>query len=222
MGLGNSPKCPVFPSLHPIDTPRDPLGPALAYTVAQAASGLPAASLPPATTTMRTHHLTRPASLALLAGALLCLLPAVASAGTGAPCSSSKAATQLSKCAGCSAMKTALKGCKAQVELEVLELRSGVVVRVEGEDEAAREAARQLGSLVWMAGAGDTLPAGSGEFCGHCADRTAALAAAERESAPTARGMLVVLTSEDAERVAWLKQDARQQREFLQGILDRP
>lgn len=156
-----------------------------------------------------------------LAGSLLLVAPTGALAGDGSSCSSTRAATQLAKCGGCVAMKTALKGCKAQVELEVLELKSGVVVRVEGEDEASREAARDLGAIVWMAGATETLPKGT-ELCSHCADRVASLGKAERESAPTARGMLVVLTSEDAERVAWLKQDARQQREFLQGILGRP
>ena len=157
----------------------------------------------------------------LLAGTLLLALPTAVPAGEGSTCSSSKAATQLAKCGGCVAMKTALKGCKAQVELEVFELKSGVVVRVEGEDDAAREAARELGQAVWMAGSGDTLPEGA-ELCSHCEDRVAALTGAERESADTARGMLVVLTSEDAERIAWLQQDARQQREFLEGILGRP
>jgi hypothetical protein len=140
--------------------------------------------------------------------------PSLAWAGEE-PCSSTKAAEDLLGCDHCYQLKSILGEIRgAELTIEVYDLDRGVLIDLEGTNEAGIEFVRAVVAEMWGLGTVSGVTS-TASYCDVCSYRSRKLQTVERDLASKDMGSIVVMTSLDDDLVQWLREDARTQKHLV-------
>lgn len=157
----------------------------------------------------------------LLTLAVLTLVTATpVRAGESRECPTSKAANDLLSCHHCQALKDLVTSAnQGSIKLVVHEMQTGVLVRFHGKTPGDVEAIHRLVDRLW--GAMEATAEQQVRYCKACQRRDEKLAAAIRDRALTDDGAIVVVSADDPEVLAWLRDDAQSQGALVRAASNR-